>query len=334
MNIKNIGEFGLIARMAPLFSKDLPGDITGIGDDCAVIPREEGDSQLVTTDLLIENTHFLTEKISPDDLGFKALAVNLSDIAAMGGRPFGAFLSLGIPERTTVDWLDRFFSGFYGLASEESVYLLGGDTTSAPDHLVINVAVLGNVHPAKCKRRRGAGVGDLICLTGSVGESAGGLRILLDNLPRSDRAEILIQRHHRPRPHMAEGAWLSEFSAVHAMIDLSDGIHSDIQRIMERSHCGAEIHLDWLPLSRALREAASQFGWDAASVGASGGEDYVLLCTIDPDEYDRLAGAFAKQFGKPLSRIGSILPHESGIRFYSAGRRVKKEFKGFEHFPS
>lgn len=332
MNIKDIGEFGLIARMAPMFLKDLPEGFTGIGDDCAVIPRKEENSLLVTTDLLIENTHFLIEKISPEDLGFKSLAVNLSDIAAMGGRPTGSFLSLGIPHRTAVDWLDRFFSGFQSLAAAESIHLLGGDTTSSPDHLVINVAVLGDVHPAKCKRRSAARTGDIICLTGRVGDSAGGLKILLENLPRNEPGERLIQSHNRPQPHTSEGIWLSEYSSVHAMIDLSDGIHSDIQRIMEQSRRGAEIHLDKLPLSDDLRQTASQFGWDPASIGVAGGEDYVLLCTVDPNEYVRLADAFSRHFGKSLINIGAILPLESGIRYFSCGRIVKDDFKGFEHF--
>lgn len=334
MNIKDIGEFGLIARMAPLFLKDLPSGFTGIGDDCAVIPFNKEKSLLMTTDLLIEKTHFLREKIPPEDLGFKALAVNLSDIAAMGGRSLGAFLSLGIPQRTSVDWLDRFFSGLHDLAAQEGVHLLGGDTTSSPDHLAINVAVLGDVHPDKCKRRSAAKTGDVICLTGRVGDSAGGLKVLLKNLPPSETGERLIQKHNRPRPHTSEGAWLSEFSTVHAMIDLSDGIHSDIQRIAEQSHCGAAIHLDKLPLSPDLRQTASHFGWDPAHIGAAGGEDYVLLCTVDPDGYGRLAAAFFQHFGNSLYNIGAILPPESGIRYFSSGRLVKDDFKGYEHFSS
>lgn len=332
LKISDIGEFGLISRIAARFSGNLPEGVIGIGDDCAVFPREGGTSQLLTTDLLIENTHFLIKRITPEDLGYKALAVNLSDIAAMGGRALGAFLSLGIPRRTNIDWLERFFSGFHKLSEEEGVSLLGGDTTSAPDHLVINVAVLGEVPPARCKMRSGAREGDIICLTGPVGDSAGGVKVLLEDLPHSKSADTLIRRHHRPRPHTKEGAWLSEFSGVHAMIDLSDGIHSDIQRIMERSHCGAEIHLDRLPLSLELREAADLYSWDAAAIAASGGEDYVLLCAVASEELKSIGDSFSRRFGRPLAQIGTIRPAESRLGFYSAGRAVKKSLQGFQHF--
>ena len=274
------------------------------------------------------------DRISPEDLGYKSLAVNLSDIAAMGGRPFGAFLSLGIPEQTGVDWLDRFFSGFSSLASEENVFLLGGDTTASPDRLVINVAVLGSVHPSKCKMRSAAEVKDIICVTGCVGDSTAGLRILLEDLPRNDITEKLIESHHKPRPHTAEGAWLSDFEFVHAMIDLSDGIHSDIQRIMERSDCGAAIDLNRLPLSSEIRRAASQFHWDPSAIGVSGGEDYILLCTVSPSEFHSLADEFYRRFGRNLPKIGTILPADSGLSFFSAGRKVKTLPRGFEHFPS
>jgi thiamine-monophosphate kinase len=332
VKLSEIGEFGLIARFSPAFLKKLPVSVVGIGDDCAVLPWTRRERLLVTTDMLIEDSHFLREAISPRDLGDKSLAVNLSDIAAMGGRPRWAFLSLGLPADMKVGWIDAFFSGFSRSAKTADVRLLGGDTTKSPDRLVINIAVLGTIRADRIKYRSGARPGDIIVVTGNLGDSGGGLRVLLEGRPRGRDEDFLVRAHHRPRPHLAEGAWLAAQPGVRAMIDVSDGIDSDLERIMERSRCGASVDLDRLPLSRPLRRSAAKYGWDAQEVAASGGEDYCLLATIDPAEFPKVAAGFRRKFGRPLSAIGKIQTRRRGLSYSRSGAAVSLGRRGFDHF--
>ncbi|MGB5873600.1 MAG: thiamine-phosphate kinase [Bacteroidota bacterium] len=330
MNIASIGEFGLIRRFSPPFQESLPGGTTGIGDDCAVMPWKEGRSLLVTTDMLVEEIHFLRERIPPRDLGYKALAVNLSDIAAMGGTPETAYLSIGLPGEIALDWMDEFFLGLRELADEEEVYLLGGDTTRSPAPLIINVAVLGTVNSGRVKYRSDARLGDTVCVTGRLGDSGAGLRILLEKRPMDGDASYLLRRHHRPRAHVGEGCWLGAREEVHAMMDVSDGIDSDMKRIMERSRCGARIDLDRLPLSEQLERSAVRFGWDPEEIAATGGEDYCLLATVDSAGWPDVARGFEETFGRPLAAIGSVT--DSSLVYLHGDRPAELGKKGFNHF--
>jgi len=332
MKLSDIGEFGLINRFSPEFVRNLPDNILGIGDDCAVLPQNDQESLLVTTDMLIEDSHFLIDKISPEDLGYKSLAVNLSDIAAMGGAPQSAFLSLGIPKNITVEWLDRFFSGLHQLATETSTHLLGGDTTKSQKHLVINLVVLGKIKNESIKYRSSALPGDIICLTGDIGNSGGGLKILLENKDRDKNSDFLIKEHNRPQPHLTEGSWLSNHSAIHAMIDVSDGIDSDLRRIMEKSECGVNIDLESLPLSSHLITVCDLYDWNAYEIAATGGEDYCLLCTISKDDFKSISGEFHRHFKRPLHRIGEIIPDSSSLNYYLDEKKQKLTGHGFDHF--
>jgi thiamine-monophosphate kinase len=332
MKLSDLGEFGLIARFASRFLERLPAGTTGIGDDCAVLPWTKDRRLLVTTDMLVEDVHFLRAAIPARDLGYKSLGVNLSDIAAMGGRPLSAFLSLGIPGGIDVGWLDAFFRGIRDLAAAESVSLLGGDTTKSPGPLVINIAVLGAARPGKIKFRSGARPGDGIFVTGSLGDSAAGLRIVLEKRPRGRDEAALVRRHNRPRPHLPEGAWLAGRKAVTAMMDVSDGIDSDLRRILERSVCGAAVNLDALPLSALLRRAARKYGWDERELAVTGGEDYCLLAAVRRDAAAETAAAFERAFGRPLVRIGTIMAAGDGLRYFAGGRPAALRRRGFDHF--
>ncbi|MBN1466722.1 thiamine-phosphate kinase [candidate division KSB1 bacterium] len=333
MKLSDIGEFGLIHRIAPQFLRNLPKDVLGIGDDCAVLPINENESLLITTDLLVEEVHFIRDKISARQLGHKSLAVNLSDIAAMGGSPTAAFLSIGLPEDIPVEWLDDFFAGLGELSHKTGTPLLGGDTTRSRRHLVINMAVLGRAHPGKIKYRSTAQVGDIICVTDFLGDSGGGLHILLQGMRSEENAHAcqLVSAHCQPRPQLQEGAWLAKHDAVHAMLDVSDGIDSDIRRIMEESKVGARINVSDLPLSAALLELSEQFGWDATEIAASGGEDYCLLCTISPQEFAKIAQNFAGQFGRPLFRIG-VIAQADALVYHQDDKIVHLAKHGWDHF--
>jgi thiamine-monophosphate kinase len=334
MQMSDLGEFGFIARFSPPFLRRLAAGNLGIGDDCAVIPWSEDKSLLVTTDLLVEKVHFLKEKITPRNLGYKSLAVNLSDLASMGGRAGCAFLSLAIPPEMEVEWLDEFFAGWQELAEASQVSLMGGDTTRSPGPFVVNVALLGFAATARIKTRAGARKGDLACVTDFLGDSAGGLKIILENLEEDQAFQKLVEAHYRPRPALEEGQWLAGFEGVHALMDVSDGIDSDLRRIMERSGVGVEVYLDKLPVSAALSRLASHCGFDAAEMAALGGEDYCLLLALAPEAWAEVSHGFQACFNRPLWPIGMFTDEREGLRYRKNGRPVELSRKGFHHFSS
>lgn len=312
MKLSDLGEFGLIAQIRERFPA--PDGTTGIGDDCAILPQRDGRDTLVSTDMLVEGTHFLRDDIPPYDLGWKSAAVNLSDIAAMGGQPTGTFLSLALPADLDAGWVEVFLRGYRDISARFSTPLLGGDTTASPDRICINVAVLGDCPTGMARRRSDARVGDMVCVTGTLGDSAAGLKAILEGVERDADVQALIDRHYRPLPRVEEGRQLAATPGVHAMMDISDGIGSDLRHILEASSCqqtgmsssgGGRVPLKGhfraerglffcpgsgspgdpdtsIPVSDVLRRVCDKFGWDATELAVSGGEDYELLFTVDP----------------------------------------------------
>lgn len=319
--MSHTGEFELIGRISAAVHNSIPDGVTGIGDDCAVIPQREGLDTLVTTDLLVEDRHFLLDDIGPFDLGWKSAAVNISDIAAMGGKPESAFLSIALPGRTDPGWVDAFIAGFMDLAGRHGVALLGGDTSASPDKLFINVTVLGSCPRGAAKKRSEACPGDLIYVTGTLGDSGAGLKLVLENSPdiriQGTPEECLVRRHYRPEPRVEEGLVLAATPGVHAMMDISDGIASDIRHILDASKCGAVVDTRLLPLSESLELVAARHGWDAVGLAAGAGEDYELLFTAEP----------GTRLPSGCTRIGTITPGE-GLRWEG----TDKDYKGFTHF--
>lgn len=279
--LSDLGEFGLIDRIRTRFPA--PEGVTGIGDDCAVIPQRSGRDTLVSTDMLVEGTHFLRADISPYCLGWKSAAVNVSDIAAMGGRPTATFLSVALPAGLSPDWVEEFLRGYAELSERFGIALLGGDTTASPDRICINVAVLGECPSGHALLRSTARPGDLVCVTGPLGDSAAGLKAILAGLERDADVQALIDRHYLPLPRVAEGQLLAATPGVHAMMDISDGIGSDLGHILDASGVSAAIDVPALPLSAALRRVCARQGWDAAELAIGGGEDYELLFTCTPE---------------------------------------------------
>ncbi len=331
MQLSDIGEFGLIRRFAPRFAAAAKAAGQGIGDDCAVLPLSNGRVQLVTTDLLLEDRHFLRDRITPANLGHKSLAVNLSDMAAMGGTPTAAFLSLGLPAATELDWIDRFFDGLRQLTEDTGCPLLGGDTTRA-EKLVINITVLGEMAADQVKYRAGAQPGDVLAVTGALGDSAGGLRLLLEDRPLDgSEAQQLLAAHHRPQPQLAAGRWLATRPEVHAMLDVSDGVDSDVRHIMERSDVGAQIALETLPVSAPLKALSQRYGWPTHECALTGGEDYVLLCSIAGDAFGTVAQAFTQETGTPLQPIGKVTPGHQ-LTYTCDGKTTTLAGHGFDHF--
>lgn len=314
------GEFGLIDRISILFGDIPSGGIEGIGDDCAVIPVAGERRLVVTTDLLTENIHFLRRALSPEELGRKSLAVNLSDVAAMGASPLGSLLSLALPADCRGEWAERFMAGYHELSLRYGVPLIGGDTTSSESGVTINVVAFGSAPKNRIKRRNAARPGDIIAVTGPLGESAAGLRDVLAGHFDTPLARI----HHNPTPCVEEGKWLGHRQEVHAMIDLSDGLASDLPHIMELSGVGATVDLERIPAPCSIEEAVT------------GGEDYKLLFTVEPEKWPALCNAYRKRFGVPPVAIGEITsqgettdPH---IVWHSAGKPVERDWHGFSHF--
>ncbi len=310
-----MGEFELIEKIRSSFS--VPDGITGIGDDCAVIPQKGGMDTLVSTDMLVEGVHFLADDIAPADLGWKSAAVNISDIAAMGGRPVSTYLSIALPRNVGQEWVMRFIEGYRSVSEMFGVPLLGGDTCSSPDRLCISVTVLGECAHGSAILRSGARPGDLICVTGSLGDSAAGLRVIMEEKPRTGAAGRLVKSHYRPLPKVREGLALASSGTVTSMLDVSDGVGSDIRHIMEESGVGAEIHTDRLPLSEELLKACSLFGWDPVSLALEGGEDYELLFTCRK----------GVEMPVPHTVIGEIT--DSGLLEWKG---TDRDFMGFRHF--
>lgn len=255
MDLRKLGEFGLIDVISSGFRA--PEGVTGIGDDCAIIPQKNGRDTLVSTDMLVEGSHFLISDITPYRLGWKSAAVNISDIAAMGGRPVSTFLSFALPKGLDMEWMKEFMRGYRDISDLFGCPLLGGDTTSSPDRLCISVTVLGECPCGTAKRRGGAQEGDLICVSGPLGDSAGGLRVILDGAARDDDALALIERHYMPMPRVGQGLSLSSETGVHAMMDISDGIGSDLRHILRASGKGAEVDVSALPFRTNCYAAAN-----------------------------------------------------------------------------
>ncbi|MFA6221009.1 MAG: thiamine-phosphate kinase [Desulfomonilaceae bacterium] len=334
MKLKDLGEFGFIDRIARLLTTHDSGIVKGIGDDCAVI-RISGDTNLlVTTDLLIERTHFLLDWQSAQTLGSKALSVNLSDIAACGGIPKEAFVSLAIPDRLGIEWLEDFYVGMASLADRFEVSVIGGDTTHSLSDLVINVVVTGLVGIREVLFRNGARPGDIIAVTGRLGDSAAGLESLRKStsLP-SYETSLLIDAHLNPRPHIQEGRKLAQSHVCHAAIDISDGLSSDLGHICEQSGVGAIIFEDKIPVSGPLKKLAQELAVNPFDWVLNGGEDYVLLAAIDKGNFHQLA-QFAATDGWTLTEIGEFVS-EPGITLSKvSGEKISIRPKGWDHFRS
>jgi thiamine-monophosphate kinase len=280
----------------------------------------------------MEDVHFLRQAITPWQLGYKSLAVNLSDIAAMGGIPVGSFLSIAIPDSIEVEYFDTFLKGYYELSAKYHTPLLGGDTTKSLKHLVINVCVIGKCKKGNAKKRDMAQSGDIICVTGPLGDSATGLKILLEQPTLSSKYDLLIKKHHQPEPRLDEGVFLATYPEIHAMIDISDGISSDLKHILKASGKQAVIEIDKLPLSNELKEISIQQSWDMVELATIGGEDYELLLTVNAKKLTEIQHKFLTRFGKPLYSIGYILNGESSIQWLKSGNEYNFSKSGFNHF--
>ena len=307
MRLEELGEFGFIRRVSQGCLVRPQGVERAIGDDAAAFALPSDQLTLVTTDLLVERVHFLRNATSAFNLGHKAMAVNLSDIAAMGGTPSEAFVSLAIPRDCPVEYLDGLYEGMKSLAARHAVNVLGGDTTGSQEDLVLNLTIVGHVRREEALYRAGARPGDIVCVTGTVGDSRAGLQFVREGASPPDAAlRGLLDAHLLPRPHLEEGRFLAVSGAATAALDVSDGLSSDLMHLIEESRVGIRIHADRLPISAALREFCARRGEDAVRFALAGGEDYVLAVTLRADRSEKVRQAFAARFGRPLYSMGEV----------------------------
>jgi thiamine-monophosphate kinase len=333
VKLSELGEFAFIDRITPgCQAADQSRVLRGIGDDAAVIECG-GSLLLVTTDMLIERVHFLRGTISYRQLGYKSLAVNLSDIAAMGGVPHEAFVSIAIPPTVSVEDLDELYDGMKALARDAGVNVLGGDTTGSKADLCINIAVTGSVPRDEVLYRTGARVGDRILVTGTLGDSAGGLTVLLERPELPDEvARFLLEAHYLPQLFLTEARILAASGAAHAAIDLSDGLASDLRHICRGSGVGAVVDVPSLPLSAPLRQLCAATGHDLLRLALGGGEDYRLLVTVDPGRVAELRSMVAERTGRTLFDIGEIVTGDAIRLRHADGTCAPLELSGFDHF--
>ena len=316
------GEFALIDRY---FARPTPQAVLGPGDDCALIAPRAGCELAITTDMLVEGTHFLPGT-DPEALGWKTLAVNLSDLAAMGAVPRWVLLAGSLPKADPV-WLEGFARGFFALATEYGVDLIGGDTTRGPLNLC--VTAMGEVPCGTALRRDGAQPGDDLWVSGRPGLAALGLADLQGTLSLPEELRVICwQALHRPQPRLALGQFLRGLAT--AAIDVSDGLLADLNHILRRSHCAVDVPLAALP--------ALPLGVDtekARQAQLAGGDDYELIFTAAPVQR-HLIENFAKLSALPLTRIGSLRVEQAGehsLRVFDvSGAPFHLDRLGYDHF--
>ncbi len=286
--------------------------VLGIGDDCAVLRLPPGEEALITTDFSLEGVHFRREWHPPESVGHRCLARGLSDIAAMGGTPRAAFLSLALPSELPQKWVDQFIAGLLKLAKKYSVILAGGDTAESPDGILADIVVLGSVPAGEAVLRSGARAGDLIYVTGTLGAALADLQLLREGKKLRPRSH---QKHFYPEPRLAVGRFLREKKLASAMIDISDGLSTDLSHLCAESGTGAVIYSAAVPTAVGFEFALQ------------GGDEYELLFTARPDR--RIPKQVA---GVAITQIGEIVRGRRMKLVWPDGSQDPFVVRGWEHF--
>ena len=310
-----------------------------IGDDAAILKNSADRETVVTTDLLIEDIDFRRTTVPPFLLGHKALAVSLSDIAAMGARPRWTLISIGIPHDIwETNFVDKFYEGLFELARRYDVQLIGGDTSRSPDKIVIDSIVIGESATSTSVTRSGAKPGDHVFVTGSLGAAAGGLRLIERGAHLADQnlgdaeAQVLdhlLLRHLRPEPRVGWGMILGQERLATAMIDISDGLSSDLNHVCRESGVGVLIDSTRIPIDAQVVELCGRRALDPLQLSLHGGEDFELLFTVSPDKVSRLP---RRVDGVGITDIGEIKPASDGINLREGSRVWELKPEGWEHF--
>ncbi len=336
MRISEIGgETGLIERLRATHAGAAGSGLAlAIGDDAAVLDIPAGLQVVVTTDLLVEGIHFRRDWSDAYSIGWKAAAVNLSDLAAMGADPTFTFVSLALPPEETVEGIDRLYDGLCDCLGRYGARLAGGDTNRTSGGLIVNITQLGTVPSGQALKRTGAKAGDILLVTGTLGDSAAGLALLEQHgASKSEKiCRALVQSHRRPQPRVVAGLALRETGLVHCGMDLSDGLAADLPKLCAVSGVGAQVDVSRLPVSGDLAWAAPDLGRPAWKFALSGGEDCELLLAVAPADVEAARAAVAAT-GTMLTPIGEIT--RTGLRFIGPdGADLPTATGGWDHFAS
>lgn len=327
--VADVGEQGLIAAIHRLQPPVPAGTLVGIGDDAAVLALNRDDKLLVSTDMLVESIHFRRDWSDAEQVGEKAVAVNVSDIAGMGGVPYALLSSIAVAPTLTMDWVERFYRGFARAADVYGAVLIGGDTVGSPGPIVVNVTILG--FAKKPILRRGACPGDRVLVTGRLGAAQAGLELLQRGWRwpgrRAPERAVLAQ-HMRPIAQVAAGQILS--SQAHALTDISDGLASELQELVQFGGVGIRVDAKRVPIDNPTHQVAADLGQDALDWALFGGEDYELLAAVPPSGVREMMAAFASQ-NLVLTDIGEVTDRP-GMWIVRGGQEVPLHVRRFNHF--
>ncbi|MEX2208605.1 MAG: thiamine-phosphate kinase [Myxococcota bacterium] len=328
MDLRALGEFGLIEAIRRRARFDRRVWRLGIGDDAALLRARPREELVWTTDALVEDVHFRWSTTDGRSLGDKSLAVNLSDVGAMGARPLGCLLTLGVPEDVQPARLDGFVSGLLGRARASHCPLVGGDTVRAPVWMIA-VSVVGALAPGRALLRSGARAGDRILVTGELGGAAAGLALLSGPGASTPLERRLVARQLRPRPPFTAGAALVRARLSRAAIDISDGLAADLGHVARASGVAARVEVERVPQAEGLARAASRLGVDPLVLALAGGEDYELVFAAPPR--GPAADGYARKLGCPVTEIG-VFAKGRGVQLTRGGRPYSLALPGFAHF--
>ena len=333
MKVRELGEFALLARLQRrLQPAGAPPVVRGIGDDCAVLRPADGHDLLVTTDTQEEGVHFRRDWSTPEDIDWRCLAVNVSDIAAMGGVPLGAVVALSLPETLMVTFVEAMYDGMSAMAEAYDCPIIGGNISKSTERLSVTITVLGSTPHGTAAYRASARAGDNIWVTGDLGAAKAGLEALIH--PQAVAAlptNAVLARYRRPRPRLREAQFLRQHGA-RSLIDLSDGLSSDLAHICEASGVGARLFADRIPIGGETRRVAHALGLDPITMALHGGEDFELCLTTPPSAAEALEQGFRKRFDCPLTRIGTIRAGAGLTLCHSDGGEVPLIAGGYDHF--
>jgi len=338
--LSTLGEFGLIRKLEKQFQALHTDVIQGIGDDAAILRTSPKESLVASTDLAVEGIHFDLRLGKPKDVGYRTAIANISDIAAMGAIPKFILVALAVPQSYSLNTLRALYRGFKEACCEYHISLVGGDTSASESRLFLSLTILGQVKRNRALRRQGAKVGDLVCVTGTLGDSRAGLQILKRQLrkkkPRASQPyeSFLKKRHFRPTVQLALGQYLSQHQLAHAAIDISDGLSGDLSQLCQSSQVGAELREKDLPVSRQCHIYATANNLNPFGFALIGGEDYELLFTIHRRHQPKLAN-LSRMFKTPITCIGVIKPKSFGLRLtLEDGTNQTISSRSYNHFSS
>ena len=331
--VADVGEFGLIDIIKEIVPFSDPRLVVGIGDDTAAFRPSPGMLMLTTCDIQVEERHFRREHITARQLGRRSAAINLSDIGAMGGRPLYALVSLALPHETAVAWVQELYRGLREQMAEFGSAVIGGNVSGSSGGVVIDITVHGEVTEGEMLRRSGARRGDAILVTGALGASVIG-RLALERGLDGARPEVarVIAVHLTPTPRVREGAAIAASLRATALIDVSDGLASDLGHICEASNVGARLFTDRVPIDPQARAVAEELGEDALGAALHGGEDYELVATCPPQEVDAVREAVLRESGTPVTEMGVITEGGERTLVLPDGREESLAEGGWDHF--